>query len=199
MLLPPEDHKDYVGNGVPGNLVIDTRNPPKIPFSEESIEFHAARILLLLKYVGGRKSKIVGRTKLAKLDFFARYPVYLNKAASIRNFEIHSKTIVRPESPMIRYRYGPWDKKYYNIFALLISKGLIEIKSSKDGDVFELTKRGNYAVSEMQGAEFAPLIERCQLISDIFGGETGSGIKKFIYENFPEIVSLKLGEEINKL
>ena len=54
---------------------------------EDFTELHAGRLLLLIYLVGqgSRKIKIKSRTKLAKLDFFLRYPSYLKKAIEISN------------------------------------------------------------------------------------------------------------------
>lgn len=182
--------------GIPRDLKINIRRPAKTPRAEESMELHAARLLLLLSYAG-IKGRIVSRTKIAKMDFFVRYPVYLKKAAAIHNIKTDDEIDVRPESPMIRYKYGPWDSKYYNIFALLIAKGLVTILPSKNGDVFELTDRGRRAVSELDTIEFENIIERCKIVSDLFRNKTGSAIKDFIYEHFPEVTSRSLGEEIS--
>lgn len=121
---------------IPKDLNINIRPPVRTPNAEESLELHAARLLLLLNYAG-IKGKIVSRTKIAKMDFFVRYPAYLKKAATINNISMDDEVDIRPDSPMIRYKYGPWDSKYYNVFALLIAKGLITILPSKNGDVFE--------------------------------------------------------------
>lgn len=183
-------------SNIPKDLKINIRRPAKTLLAEESIELHAARLLLLLNYAG-IKGKIVSRTKIAKMDFFVRYPVYLKKAAAIHNVSIENEVDIRPESPMIRYKYGPWDSKYYNIFALLVAKGLITILPSKNGDVFELTDRGRYAVNELETVEFDNIIERCKIVSNLFRNKTGSAIKDFIYEYFPEVTSRSLGEEIS--
>jgi len=183
-------------SSVPNDLKINIRRPAKSPIAEESMELHAARLLLLLNYAGV-KGKIISRTKIAKMDFFVRYPVYLQKAAAIHNIKIEDEIDIKPESPMIRYKYGPWDSKYYNIFALLIAKGLITVLPSKNGDVFELTDRGRYAVNELDTVEFENIIERCKVVSGLFRNKTGSAIKDFIYEHFPEVTSRSLGEEIS--
>ncbi len=182
---------------IPNDLNINIRLPVRTPNTEESLELHAARLLLLLSYAG-IKGKIVSRTKIAKMDFFVRYPVYLKKAAAINNISMDDELDIRPDSPMIRYKYGPWDSKYYNVFALLIAKGLMTILPSKNGDVFELTDRGRYAVRELDNVEFENIIKRCELVSRLFRNKTGTAIKDFIYQYFPEVTSRGLGEEIDK-
>jgi hypothetical protein len=183
---------------VPDDLSIETRPPEPIPSTDESAEFHAARILILLKIAGGRSSKIVGRTKIAKLDFFVRYPTYLAKAINLLNITADIKTGPRPESPMIRYKYGPWDSKYYDIFALLIAKDLISVYPTEKGDAFQLTERGEFAVKELESPEFEGIIERCRIVNKIFGNRGGTWIKNFIYENFPEVVAKSIGKEIDQ-
>jgi len=182
---------DLFQSAIPSDLIISTRQPSKVPFGEDSLELHAARIMLLLKYAGGRTSSIVGRTKLAKLDFFIRYPSYLSKATG--NEYVDS---VSTDSPMIRYKYGPWDEQYYNIFALLIAKELISIEPTKKGDKFSLTKRGKAAVDELETLDFEELIERCKVVNGLFKGKSGTYIKNYIYTNYPEIVAKQLGDVI---
>ena len=41
--------------------------------ADDIVEFHAARLLLLME-ICGVKGRIDGLTKMAKLDFFSRYP-----------------------------------------------------------------------------------------------------------------------------
>lgn len=87
--------------------------------ADELVEFHATRLLLLIVGCGkkdrvSKNHKIEGLTKLAKLDFFIRYPELFRKAAHHVN---ESTTIASSavESKMIRFHYGPWDKRYYQV------------------------------------------------------------------------------------
>ena len=171
----------------------------RIPDADDGTEFHAARLLLLLYYAGGpRKKSIQGRTKLAKLDFLIRYPTYLIKAAKIKNVLTRLAPIARPESRMIRFKYGPWDENYYNTFSYLVAKDFVSIHSSRKGDVFELTEKGKSAAEELNGGEFEEIIERCKLAYELFGLSSGTSIKDFIYKQFPEVVARPLGEEIDE-
>ena len=45
--------------------------------ADDITEFHAARLLLLF-HVCGTKGQIDGLTKMAKLDFFVRYPSFFS-------------------------------------------------------------------------------------------------------------------------
>ena len=104
--------------------------PPSLALSADDIlEFHAARILLLIRFCG-TASRIDGLTKLAKLDFFARYPDFFEAVRSPSASESVPKTHA-VESAMIRHHYGPWDKRYYHVLASLEAKGVVII--TKDG------------------------------------------------------------------
>lgn len=187
---------EFSPRDAPEDLVIETRTPQPTRFGDESLEFHAARLLLLLRFAGGRGERIVGRTKIAKLDFFVRYPAYLAKAAKLQGVEPTVESDTRPESPMIRYKYGPWDTRYYDVFAYLVAKDLVSIRPTDKGDEFELTDKGKYASEELLGPEFEDIVERCQLVYRLFGRKSGTAIKTFIYSNFPEIVTRPVGWEI---
>ena len=86
---------------------------------EDNPKLHLARLLILLKEFESKKGGpgIEGKTKLVKLDFLLRYPVYLERA--LKEKEIPESTIAimeyersSIESTMIRYRFGPWDPRY---------------------------------------------------------------------------------------
>src|SRR5713226_9655356 len=89
------------------------------PLRQENIAYHAARLLILMRYCGKPQGRddlppgIPSRTLLAKLDFFLRYPIYLRKArALLRKGELKGSNILTPpesasiESRMVRYFYG---------------------------------------------------------------------------------------------
>lgn len=194
-----EELKLNLWEKAPNTLQVEIRQPRPTPSGDDGLEFHAARLLLLIYSSRGKTKKIEGRTKLAKMDFLIRYPTYLAEAARIKKIEANIKTTVRPESRMIRYKYGPWDNNYYNIFAYIVAKGFVEIEPTKSkGDVFLLTKKGEFAAKELQGPEFEELQERCFLVHKLFGDVSGSTIKTFIYEYFTEIIDKPLGAEIEE-
>lgn len=101
------------------------------------------------------------------------------------------------ETRMIRYRYGPWDNLYYQILIYLISKDLIYIEIQKEVELFGLTDTGKQIVESLSNSRvFEQTILRAKVLKKIFPRWSGSSVKNFIYENFPEIVSLPLGQEI---
>ena len=194
-----EELKQNLWEKAPSTLRVEIRKPRNIPEGDDSLEFHAARLLLLIYYSRGKIKKIEGRTKLAKLDFLVRYPSYLAEAARIKRVQTDIKTTTRPESRMIRYKYGPWDEKYYDIFAYIVSKGFIEIEPTRSkGDVFLLTKKGAFAAEELNTPEFEEIKERCILAHRLFGDVSGNTIKGFIYSYFTDVVERPIGAEIEE-
>lgn len=91
--------------------------PPSIALpADDILEFHAARLLLLIR-ICGTASRIDGLTKLAKLDFFVRYPDFFEVASKTpASGNTYKHTI---ESAMVRHHYGPWDKRYYHVLSVL--------------------------------------------------------------------------------
>jgi hypothetical protein len=184
----------------------------------ESIAYHAARILLLISYCGKPRSAraaslpaVVGRTLLAKLDFFLRYPVYLKKAAQIlgKEFadedfgmeaeaaEAEEAVAVSVESRMVRYLYGPWDHIYYPALAYLIGKELITVENKGGTDVFRITQKGQEVSSAFaEDPVYADLVRRANTAYRLFNQFTGNRLKDFIYRHFPEVVSRRVGETI---
>lgn len=183
-------------------------SPLKFFEPEETIEFHASRLLLLLRFCSSELEEgpaIKGRTKLAKLDFFLRYPIYLSEALQKLGredlaFHLEERETHSIEATMIRYKYGPWDKKYYDIFAYLIAKNLMVIVPKGGVDHFVLTLEGE-AVVEMllQQNAYRELVNRCQVIRKALGRRSGKSLKEFIYRNFPEIVRQPIGSIIGRM
>ena len=170
---------------------------------DESMDFHAARLLILLFRCGqGSRNSIEGRTKLAKLDFFIRYPVFLERA---RN-ELRSRGVRMPdwhasgaeiEAPMIRYRYGPWDPRYRQFLAFLEARQLIRITVSRPERV-SLTATGRrLAIKISERRSFDPIVDRCDAMVGNLDQLSGTQLKDLIYEIFPtEVGDLPLRVEI---
>jgi hypothetical protein len=182
----------------PGQLRFDR------PLDSDDIpEFHAARLLILLRICGeGRTGLIRGRTKLAKLDFFVRYPAFLEAAARKRrdlgtNLPDYRAGNEGVEASMVRYRFGPWDHRYYNLIALLQARDLIRIGAGPV-ETYSLTPQGQTVVQQLrEDPVFAPIVERCQVAAATFEGLTGTQLKDFVYETFiDEVAKLPQGRVI---
>lgn len=178
-------------------------HPVSLPLSaDEIVEFHLARILLLLRHCG-RSNRIAGLTKFAKLDFFARYPEFFDTARKVVDPEQASRArndgeALPVESSMVRHHYGPWDKRYYSILAHLSSKGLIEVQKSRNTYNIELTPEGRRLADELTKDDaFRVLTAHMKNVGRVFGGRNGTFLKNLIYRTFEEEVADRaLGESI---
>lgn len=164
--------------------------------ADDLIEFHAARLLLLIGMCG-INSRIDGLTKLAKLDFFVRYPHFFDKACSVSGEDIKSASNL-VESSMIRHHYGPWDHRYYQILAFLRSRGLIQITKDQQTYRFNLTPLGKQKVKSLEKEQcYKQMCEQMRRVKKAFGNKAGSALKNSIYKIFQEEVTRKsLGEII---
>jgi hypothetical protein len=171
--------------------------PAGLPLTaDDLLEFHAARLLLLFKMCGV-SGRIDGLTKMAKLDFFVRYPQFFNEACRALGIEAQAaETTV--ESSMIRFHYGPWDDRYYHVLAFLESTGLLEVAKVKNLFTLKLTERGQAAAKQLADDQsYAPLLEQMKRVKKTLGGKAGSSLKTLIYSVFKkEIGQRTLGETI---
>jgi hypothetical protein len=148
--------------------------PVSLPLSADDIlEFHAARLLLLMN-VCGVAGRIDGLTKMAKLDFFTRYPDFFDVARSaISPSDIDKRKAGSDEtveSAMVRHHYGPWDKRYYHVLAHLEAKRLITVTKDRNSYRIALTDFGRERAAALASrSSFAPLIERMRQVKKTFG------------------------------
>jgi hypothetical protein len=159
-------------------------------------EFHAARILLLMRICGsGSTGLIHGRTKLAKLDFFVRYPRFLELAlsqlrsqgAQVPDYSAGAESV---EATMIRYRFGPWDHRYFNFLGILIGRNLVRTGGTARLETYSLTPQGQSSadfIAEIQS--FAQIVDRCRIVSTVFGNYSGSQLKSFVYDTFVDQIA----------
>lgn len=169
--------------------------------SDEIIEFHAARILLLIALCG-TKSKgseghtIEGLTKLAKLDFFVRYPSFFNKIADYLKKKNHIDS-EEVESKMIRFHYGPWDKRYYQVLPYLEARGIIKIEKQDKQFIFSLTNLGENLANQIRDkTEFQGIVSKMKVVGKTFRKNSGNTLKNLIYEVFKNEVANKNLEDI---
>jgi hypothetical protein len=171
---------------------------------EEDDNIHLGRLLILLATFAEKDGTgtIGGLTKLAKLDFLLRYPVYLERALQAKNASAKDMNIAEyerksVESSMVRYRYGPWDFRYRRFINLLVAKGLAKVEIKGKTIDAGLTPKGvNTAKTLAQDERFHDIVGRAKILKRYFN-LSGTNLMKFIYKTFPEIVTLRLGEEIH--
>lgn len=168
-------------------------------------DYHLARLLLLLDAFGGaRRKNVEGLTKLAKLDFLLRYPQALKDLMHHRGVEVPAE--VSPtdlerhavESPMIRYRYGPWDAQYYTLIGRLVGMGLAEQSRGGRAQVrIRLTSKGRGIAQALRDEpEWALTARRASLLAAEFGEVSGAALKAEIYHVFNELLDRPYWSEI---
>lgn len=171
---------------------------------DESAELHVARLLLLLDAFGGNDGTdvIEGLTKLAKLDFLLRYPILLARALeakghSTRDVQLDDHERYSVESQMVRYRFGPWDHRYRELLNILVAQGLGSISIEGRKVVVGVTPSGrNLAQQLANAALFEQYARRARLLKRHFD-LTATNLMRFIYDTFPELVSLRANTPIS--
>jgi hypothetical protein len=172
---------------------------------ENNDDLHLSRLLILLNSFAGKRGNgtIKGMTKLAKLDFLLRYPVYFENALKANNknwglVQVSEYERLSVESKMVRYKYGPWDHRYRRFINLLIAKDLAWVKVEGRTIVIGITKKGSeYSRQLVSQREYADIALRAKLLKSHFDiGATN--LKEFIYKTFPELLGMGFGEEIHK-
>jgi hypothetical protein len=171
--------------------------PAGLPIlADDVLEFHAGRLLLLFK-ICGTANRISGLTKMAKLDFFVRYPQFFDVLCEkLGKRSDPSHTTV--ESSMVRFHYGPWDHRYYHVLPYLEAKGLLSVyREGKQFD-FELTELGVKIAKQLaKDPAFNELSEHMKRVKKELGSKRGNTLKKWIYEVFDkEVAKRSLGEVI---
>jgi hypothetical protein len=162
--------------------------------ASEPLNYHAARLLLLVAaWSKSPRGRIDGLTQIAKLDFLLRYPVFLERILRARGRQMPPDT--RPtgaergavESSMIRYKYGPWDDRYYAIIGRLVGLQLVEYTVGRGNVTLRATELGKSVADELERVEWKIVADRCRLLRrelDL----SGSNLKKAIYAELPEAV-----------
>lgn len=168
----------------------------------EAIESHLARVLLLVDaFSASEDAGIDGLTKLAKLDFLVRYPVFLeqlNLRQGVGDLWPFPRDIEREavDSPMIRYKYGPWDDRYYVVVGGLVGRRLLEYVPGRGKVAVRTTAEGRAAARELSAIdEWVEISERVRFLKAHYD-LPGSQLKQMIYESFPRLVDQSLGTVI---
>jgi hypothetical protein len=171
--------------------------------ADELLELHAARLLLLFRCCGTKSRKsgsrgINGLTKMAKLDFFVRYPQFFAEVCKRLGRRI-DRLVNTTESAMVRFHYGPWDKRYYHVLAYLEGRKLLVATRIGSGYYLGLTEAGEDLSNRLlESSDFDELQEQMIQVRKVLGGKSGSFLKNLIYETFEEQVAKRqLGEVIH--
>lgn len=158
-----------------------------------------ARLLMLIDTFTTNTRALEGRVKLAKLDFFLRYPRFLERALRIRGARDTGDVPAAAddiENQMVRYRYGPWDPAYYAILGRLIGKGLVTTLPMKGGLAYKTTAAGRDVARRLAKDDAWKGTARAARLLQRHLDLTGVRLKEFVYENFPEVAGAKWGEHL---
>lgn len=165
-------------------------------------ELHEARLLVLLSVFCDEKAgSLEGLTKLAKLDFLLRYPVWLERAlqakgksaASVGTTDAERASV---ESQMVRYKFGPWDHRYRRWLNDLAAKGLVLVGTRGKAVTIDITNSGRLLADRLASTpEFELIAKRSRVLRTHFDLRA-TNLMRFIYNTFPEITSLRMNEKI---
>ena len=170
---------------------------------DDAVDLHAARLLLLLSAFSGADGtgRVQGLTKLAKLDFLLRYPVMLERALKAKRrttrdvqLEDHERTSV--ESEMVRYRFGPWDHRYREFINVLVAKDLATVSIEGRTVVIGLTSTGRDTAGNLAADPLFEAYSRRSMVLKRHFDLTSTTLMRFIYDTFPEIVTLRSNQPI---
>lgn len=167
------------------------------------VDDHTARVLLLLDTFSTPSGESLdGLTKLAKLDFLLRYPAFLDALKDrldIRDDEWQPARDVdrlAVTDPMVKYKYGPWDKRYYALIGSLVGRGLAEYSEGRGRVTLRVTAQGNRAAAAIrQTREWEGTTRRTAALRRHFD-IPGSQLKDLIYDNFPDLTRQPLMSRI---
>lgn len=184
-------------------------DPEELALLREDLAYHQARILLLVDAVTathGHQGKVDGLTKLAKLDFLLRYPALAPMVLDALSpadprLRLRAEEADDPgsvEAPMIRYKYGPWDDRYYAVIGALVSRDLLRYLPGRRGSVaLAPTGTGRPLATQLAAAdEWSEIAERSKAIAESSAGLTGNGLKNLIYQRLGSLMDRQYGEVI---
>ncbi|MDX3002041.1 hypothetical protein PWY87_10200 [Kribbella solani] len=146
----------------------------------------------------GHQRKLDGLTKLAKLDFLLRYPALASDvlddlALSDRRLGLSNDELNQPTQvtdPMVRYKFGPWDDRYYPVIGALVGRGLVRYARGRKGSVALVpTPAGRRLAGELsESSPWRRVADRSRAIADASQGLTGNALKDLIYDRLPELM-----------
>ncbi|MCE7010022.1 hypothetical protein LWC34_45530 [Kibdelosporangium philippinense] len=163
-------------------------------------DYHQARLLLLLSGFTEDEEEFVGLTRLVKLDFLLRYPAMTRRLLPEpgnwpEGTEPTRDELLAVESRMIRYRYGPWDDRYYPMLGALVGRGLAVFTGGRRFAA-RVTPRGRQLATQLSEVpEWRLTAARIRLLREHFDF-SGEQLKSLIYEHLDDVAALAQGAEI---
>jgi hypothetical protein len=166
------------------------------------LDYHIGRVLLLLQAMTPRGGRLEGLTKLAKLDFLLRYPAFLERLMHVdgvgwpEGLEPTPSERLAVESRMIRYKYGPWDDRYYPVVGALVGMQLAETSVENGRYTLRLTRRGRQVARHLASdSRWATMAGRASLLREHYNF-SGNALRERIYRELPDAVDVPMRTEI---
>lgn len=164
------------------------------------LDYHQARLLLLLDGFTDVDEEFVGLTRLVKLDFLLRYPAMTGRLLPDPTLwpdgtEPTRDELLAVESRMIRYRYGPWDDRYYPMLGALVGRGFLAFTGGSRFAVRISPSGRRLAAQLAETAEWSRTSARVRLLREHFDF-SGEHLKSLIYTHLDDVVALPQGAEI---
>ncbi|GAA4126896.1 hypothetical protein [Actinomadura keratinilytica] len=180
---------------------LESTDPRLLALLREDLAYHQARVLILVAVIAqtkGHAGKLDGLTKLAKLDFLLRYPALAPTVLdrldpSDPRLHLSADDIDAPtevEAPMTRYKYGPWDDRYYPVIGALVGRGLLRYATGRRGSIaLAPTPTGKRLATAMASSpQWEHLSERCTAIAEASSGLSGNALKELIYRRLATLM-----------
>ena len=169
------------------------------------LEYQQLRVLLLICDVSslpGATGSVDSLTKLAKLDFIARYPDTADtiSAALDGTHLLESPTVeAKLERPMIRHRFGPWDDTYYPVVGALVGRGLIRYRRGpRNSVVMQPTPAGKKLAEKVSASDnWGVVAAMYSEVARRFGNRSGNQLKDAIYAALPNAMDVAHRTELN--
>lgn len=160
---------------------------------QRDLAYHQIRVLLLVDAATSspeHNKKIDGLTKLAKLDFLVRYPALAPQVLTGLPAHADPDGNTESEAPMVRYKYGPWDDRYYPVIGALVGRGLLRYVRGRRGSVALTTTPAGRALAADVAAspEWRDVAAQCLAVIAASAGMTGTALKDAIYANLAPVL-----------
>jgi hypothetical protein len=97
---------------------------------------------------------------------------------------------------MIRYKYGPWDDRYYPLLGNLVGLGLADVHHKGSSLNIVLTEEGEQKARQMSSTEEWLTVDIRAHMLRLHFNTTGNRLKEMIYEELPDVVALPYRAEI---